>query len=45
MAAGTAGFAQDNEAPKRLVDIVATVAAGQMVFPCPGMFANWTGAA
>jgi two-component system nitrate/nitrite response regulator NarP len=33
MAAGAAGFCSRSEAPARLLDIVASVAAGQMVFP------------
>ena len=33
MAAGAAGFCSRSEAPEKLLDIVANVAAGQMVFP------------
>ena len=33
MAAGAAGFCSRSEAPAKLLDIVASVAAGQMVFP------------
>lgn len=33
MAAGAAGFCARSEPPERLLDIVASVAAGQMVFP------------
>jgi len=33
MAAGAAGFCTRETAPKRLLDIVASIANGQMVFP------------